>query len=72
MKKKNQKGIFLNVDEINNALERKLISIHSKNYFSIFNTINKDGNKIVEKHQSTAGRFLLAETYQNIIKSNFL
>tara|TARA_B100000700_G_scaffold321646_1_gene421352 strand:+ start:1276 stop:5448 length:4173 start_codon:yes stop_codon:yes gene_type:complete len=63
-------GIFLNVDEINNALERKLISIHSK-IISQFSTIDKDGNKIIEKHQSTAGRFLLAETLPKHHKIGF-
>ncbi len=63
-------GIFLNVDEINNALERKLISIHSK-IISQFSTIDKDGKKIVEKHQSTAGRFLLAETLPKHHKISF-
>jgi len=53
-------GIFLNVDEIDNALERNLISVHSK-IISQFVTVNKDGKEIVEKHTSTAGRFLLAE-----------
>ena len=43
--KEKPKGIFLNVDEINNALERKLISIHSK-IISQFSTVDKDGNKI--------------------------
>ncbi len=68
--KEKPKGIFLNVDEINNALERRLISIHSK-IISQFSTIDKDGNKIVEKHQSTAGRFLLAETLPKHHKISF-
>ncbi len=63
-------GIFLNVDEINNALERKLISIHSK-IISQFSTIDKDGKKVIEKHKSTAGRFLLAETLPKHHKISF-
>ena len=54
--KEKPQGIFLNVDEINNALERKLISLHSK-IISQFSTVDKDGKKVIEKHQSTAGRF---------------
>ena len=63
-------GIFLNVDEINNALERKLISLHSK-IISQFSTVDKDGKKIIEKYQSTAGRFLLAETLPKHHKIGF-
>ena len=68
--KEKPKGIFLNVDEINNALERRLISIHSK-IISQFSTVDKEGNKVVEKHQSTAGRFFLAETLPKHHKINF-
>ncbi len=68
--KEKPQGIFLNVDEINNALERKLISLHSK-IISQFSTIDKDGKKIIEKYQSTAGRFLLAETLPKHHKIGF-
>ena len=54
------KGIFSNIDEIEHALENKAISLHSK-IISIYNTKNKEGNKVVEKYTSTAGRFLLAD-----------
>ena len=54
-------GIFSDVDEIENAIERKDISVHSK-IVSVFNTVDKDGNKISEKYTSTAGRFLLSKT----------
>jgi len=63
-------GIFLNVDEISNALEKKLISIHSK-IISQFSTVDKDGKKIIEKYHSTAGRFLLAETLPKHHKIKF-
>ena len=53
------KGIFSNIDEIEQALENKSISLHSK-IVSIFETIDKNGNKIINKNTSTAGRFLLA------------
>ena len=56
---KKPKGIFSGVDEIEQALESKSISLHSK-IISIFNTIDKDGAPKVEKFTSTAGRFLLA------------
>ncbi|MAV56658.1 MAG: DNA-directed RNA polymerase subunit beta' [Candidatus Pelagibacter sp.] len=69
-KEEKPSGIFLNVDEINNALERHLISIHSK-IISQFSSVDKDGKKIVEKHISTAGRFLLAETLPKHHKIKF-
>ncbi len=53
------KGIFSSVEEIEQALENKSISLHSK-IVSIFHTIDKNGDKVVEKYKSTAGRFLLA------------
>ncbi len=63
-------GIFLNVDEINNALEKNLISVHSK-IISQFSTVDKDGKKIVEKYTTTAGRFLLSETLPKHHKIKF-
>ena len=59
------KGIFSSVEEIEQALENKSISLHSK-IVSIFKTVNKDGNVITEKYTSTAGRFLLA----NVLPKN--
>ena len=56
---KKPRGIFSGVDEIEQALETKSISLHSK-IISIFETIDKDGSAKVEKYTSTAGRFLLA------------
>ncbi len=56
---KKAKGIFLNVQEIEQALENKSISLHSK-IISTFNTKNEDGSNKIEKYTSTAGRFLLA------------
>ena len=53
------KGIFSSVEEIEQALENKSISLHTK-IVSIFKTIDKEGNHIIEKYTSTAGRFLLA------------
>ncbi|MDP7465842.1 MAG: DNA-directed RNA polymerase subunit beta', partial [Candidatus Marinimicrobia bacterium] len=54
-------GIFLNVNEIDNALEKNDISLHSK-IISQFETVDEKGEKVIEKYESTAGRFLLSET----------
>jgi DNA-directed RNA polymerase subunit beta' len=62
---KKPKGIFLSVEEIEQAVENKSISLHSK-IISVFKTVNSDGNDIVEKFSSTAGRFLLA----NVLPKN--
>jgi len=53
------KGYFSNVDEIEQALEEKTISLHSK-IFCRFESIDEKGNKFLEKHKSTAGRFILS------------
>ena len=55
-KDKKPKGIFSSVEEIEQALENKSISLHSK-IISTFKTVNADGKNIVEKYTSTAGRF---------------
>ena len=62
---KKPRGIFSGVDEIEQALENKSISLHSK-IISTFKTINEDGSNKLEKYTSTAGRFLLA----NILPKN--
>ena len=62
---KKPKGIFSSIEEIEQALESKSISLHSK-IVSIFETINQDGKLITEKYTSTAGRFLLA----NVLPKN--
>ena len=62
---KKSKGIFSSIEEIEQALENKSISLHSK-IISTFNTVDKEGNDIIEKYISTAGRFLLA----NILPKN--
>ncbi len=53
------KGIFSNIDEIEQALENKSISLHTK-IISIFETIDKNNKTVKQKYSSTAGRFLLA------------
>ena len=62
---KKPKGIFSNIEEIDQGLENKAISLHSK-IVSKFTTIDQNGNSVNEKHVSTAGRFLLA----NILPKN--
>ena len=52
-------GYFSNIDEIEQAIEAKSISVHSK-IISRFKTLDKEGNEILEKHKSTAGRFILS------------
>ena len=62
---KKPKGIFSSIEEIEQALESKSISLHSK-IVSTFETIGKDGSQLREKYTSTAGRFLLA----NVLPKN--
>ncbi len=60
------KGIFTNIDEIEQALENKSISLHSK-IVSMFETIDENNNITKQKYVSTAGRFLLA----NLLPKNY-
>ena len=53
------KGIFSNIDEIEQALENKSISLHTK-IVSIFETVDQNNKVMKQKYTSTAGRFLLA------------
>ena len=53
------KGYFTNITEIEQALENGNISLHSE-VFCRFETVNDKGEKILEKHKSTAGRFILS------------
>jgi len=59
--KKNEKikGYFSNVSEIEQAIEANNISLHSK-IICRFETVDKKNNKVLERHISTAGRFILA------------
>jgi len=52
-------GYFVNVSEIEHAIETGQINVHSR-IVSRFETIDESGKKKFEKHISTAGRFLLA------------
>ena len=56
---------FSSIEEIEQALENKSISLHSK-IISTFKTVNRDGKPVLEKYNSTAGRFLLA----NVLPQN--
>ena len=64
------KGIFSNIEEINQAIENKSISLHSK-IVSVFETIDEKGNKLNQKYTSTAGRFLLASVLPKHHKIKF-
>jgi len=64
------KGYFSNVDEIEQALEEKRISLHSK-LISRFETIDEKGNKVLEKYTSTAGRFILSSVLPKNHKIKF-
>ena len=55
---KKLKDIFINTSEIEHALEIGQIKVHSR-IVSRFETLDEKNLK-VEKHISTAGRFLLA------------
>ena len=60
------KGIFSNIDEIEQALENKSISLHTK-IISLFETVDENNKFVKQKYTSTAGRFLLA----NLLPKNF-
>ena len=64
------KGIFSNIDEIEQALENKSISLHSK-IISIFETVDEKNNIVKLKYTSTAGRFLLANLLPKHPNINF-
>jgi len=64
------KGIFSNINEIEQAIENKSISLHSK-IISVFETVDEKGNKIIQKYTSTGGRFLLASVLPKNHKIKF-
>ena len=69
-KSEKSKGIFSNIDEIEQALENKSISLHTK-IVSIFETIDQNKKNIKQKYSSTAGRFLLANLLPKHPNINF-
>ncbi len=64
------RGVFSNLEEIEQALENKIISLHSK-IVSIFTTIDEKGNEKNQKYISTAGRFILASILPRHFKIKF-
>ena len=63
-------GYFINNDEIEHALETGQIKVHSR-IVSRFQTIDDKGNVKLEKHTSTAGRFLLSNLLPIDINNKF-
>ena len=63
-------GYFVNVSEIEHALEIGKIKVHSR-IVSRFQTIDKEGNVKNEKYTSTAGRFLLADLVPKNVNNKF-
>ena len=69
-KDKKPKGYFTTVTELEQAIESKNISLHS-NVVCRFETIDNKGNKVFEKHISTAGRFILSSILPKNYKIKF-
>ncbi len=63
-------GIFSNIHEIEQAIENKSISLHSK-IISTFKSVDENGKEVVLKFNSTAGRFLLANVLPKHHKIKF-
>jgi len=63
-------GYFVNNAEIEHALEIGQIKVHSR-IVSRFQTIDDKGNIKLEKHTSTAGRFLLSNLLPKNINNKF-
>ena len=63
-------GYFVNNSEIEHALETGQIKVHSR-VISRFMTLDENGNNKLEKHISTAGRFLLANLLPKNINIKF-
>ena len=53
------KGYFTTITEVEQAIESKSISLHSE-IICRYESINEKGEKSLEKHKSTAGRFILS------------
>ena len=64
-------GYFVNNSEIEHALETGQIKVHSR-IVSRFETVDVNGNIELEKHISTAGRFLLSNLLPKNINNKFL
>jgi len=70
IKKKKPKGYFANVTEIEQAIDFGSISLHT-DVICRFETLDPKGNKITEKHHSTAGRFILSSILPKHYKIKF-
>ena len=64
-------GYFVNNSEIEHALETGQIKVHSR-IISRFETVDINGNIKLEKHISTAGRFLLSNLLPKNKNNKFL
>jgi DNA-directed RNA polymerase subunit beta' len=53
------KGYFTNITEVEQAIETKSISLHS-HIICRFETVDDKNEKVLEKYNSTAGRFILS------------
>jgi len=69
-KEKRPKGYFTNVTELEQALDTKNISLHSE-IICRFETIDDKGKEIIEKHRTTAGRFILSSILPKHAKIKF-
>ena len=58
-KKNKPKGCFTNIEEMEQALELEIISLHS-DVICKHKTVDDKGNMILERYRSTPGRFILA------------
>ena len=67
------KGYFTTITEVEQAIESKSISLHSE-IICRYESINEKGEKSLEKHKSTAGRFILSSILpkHHKIKFNFI
>ncbi len=63
-------GYFVNTTEIEHALETGQIKVHSR-IVSRFETVDEKGNERLEKHISTAGRFLLSNLIPKNVNNKF-
>ena len=63
-------GYFTNITEVEQALESKSISLHS-DIICRYETVDDKGNKILEKHRTTAGRFILSSVLPKHHKIKF-
>ena len=58
-KNENSKGYFNTITEIEQAIDNKNISLHS-NIICRFETVDENGDKVLQKYNTTAGRFILS------------